>query len=409
MANESLVLVLPGWLGTHLAWQHVPGTRASARRVWLDYGRIFIGQLTVLDIERDPPTLIVTDGVHDSLDPLVARIRQDVPPGWRVEAWPWDWRRSLLESGAFLGAEIATRAQEWEGGVRVVAHSAGGLVARAAWVWLVNQGIEHRLPRVVTLGTPHRGSYAPVQIWIEQDSTFNLLVHLEAFPLQFPHPIASLLWEAKAVEIHGLFARFPSVYQLLPWRYAEDRIIDPLVDVIYDADTWLPSLGGRLGPRGISPAHLDSQSNWQVTLSHPDVQPPPGVFVTVAGHGTPTPFRLRRPLPNPPAWVRISHQLSPAFRRHIRLSLLPSLDTTEAGDGRVTTRSALLAGAAQVILESDHGGLLVHPIVLDRVVPWLLDHDPAPGPVVVDAPAHPLRGAPLPAAHVLRGLCGRAI
>ena len=68
----------------------------------------------------------------------------------------YDWRLGIDELGRTLAESVRQSAAP---SVMIVAHSMGGLVARAA---LGLDGME-KVSRLVLLGTPNFGSYAPVQ------------------------------------------------------------------------------------------------------------------------------------------------------------------------------------------------------------------------------------------------------
>src|SRR5690606_7951765 len=76
--------------------------------------------------------------------------------GFTMRGFAYDWRRDLSESAAAFSRELAECP---EGEISVVGHSMGGLVAHAA----LASDAGDRVRMLVTLGTPHGGSFAPVQ------------------------------------------------------------------------------------------------------------------------------------------------------------------------------------------------------------------------------------------------------
>jgi pimeloyl-ACP methyl ester carboxylesterase len=108
----------------------------------------------------------------------------------------YDWRRGIDELGRSLAERIRTEAA---GRVMIVAHSMGGLVTRAA---LTQPGME-RVARVVLLGTPNFGSFAPLQALRGTYSVVRKIARL----------VGSGTPESLAGEI---FNTFPSLYQMLP-------------------------------------------------------------------------------------------------------------------------------------------------------------------------------------------------
>lgn len=116
--------------------------------------------------------------------------------GYTVRGFDYDWRRDVAEVGIELARRIAIDpARE----ISVVCHSLGGLVGRAA----LRTESGQRIHRLITLGTPHAGTYAPVQAL---RGTYPLVRRLAQLD---PHHSA----EELAREV---FATFHSLYQMLP-------------------------------------------------------------------------------------------------------------------------------------------------------------------------------------------------
>src|SRR5262249_29759548 len=167
--SKPAVFVLPGILGSNL--------KQGDERIWLAF-RIVFG-LTRLAYKSDG-----TDGIQP--DGPVGRIYDDLvkylSASHEVIEFPFDWRRPIEDEGLRLGQAVAEKlkAREESGQpVRLIAHSMGGLVARAMQlkcpeVWesmLAGKGA-----RVLMLGTPNGGSWAPMQVLSGDDSFGNLLV-----------------------------------------------------------------------------------------------------------------------------------------------------------------------------------------------------------------------------------------
>jgi pimeloyl-ACP methyl ester carboxylesterase len=88
-------------------------------------------------------------------------------PGATVVAFPYDFRRSIVEAAGRLQAEVDERLKDLGGDrdkrVIVVAHSMGGLVARH---WLGPGGGWRLCRALITLGTPHRGAPKALQLLV---------------------------------------------------------------------------------------------------------------------------------------------------------------------------------------------------------------------------------------------------
>jgi hypothetical protein len=158
------VFVLPGILGSNL--------KAGEHRIWLSLR--LIGGLDKLaysptdEVEPDGPIGLVYDRLIEHL----ANRKYDVRP------FAFDWRKPIEEEALRLADAIeeALDARTASGQpVRLLAHSMGGLVART--VQLVRPDVWDRLmahagARLVMLGTPNGGSYAPMQV-LSGDDTFG--------------------------------------------------------------------------------------------------------------------------------------------------------------------------------------------------------------------------------------------
>src|SRR5262245_23686142 len=142
------VLILPGIMGSRLGrarsilWNDV---------VWIDPFDIARGKLEQLAFGRDREIRALGVILFAYLK-LKLRL---VIAGFHADFHPFDWRRSLDELGADLVARMrADAAPE----IHLIGHSMGAMVCRAA--------IAHddrKLGRLVMLGPPNFGSFAPVQ------------------------------------------------------------------------------------------------------------------------------------------------------------------------------------------------------------------------------------------------------
>jgi pimeloyl-ACP methyl ester carboxylesterase len=178
------VYLLHGIMGSQL------GTRRGA--LWVNPAALAAGRLTELALPggRGVQALGLQTFMY-----LRLRLTLELT-GFDVRVHAYDWRRDILA----LGRELLERVRsESKQPVAVVAHSMGGLVARAA----MHREQEHKIARLIMLGTPSYGSFAAV------------LALRGAYPPV--HKIA-LLDHEHDPDAHAqkVFATFPGLYQLLP-------------------------------------------------------------------------------------------------------------------------------------------------------------------------------------------------
>jgi len=121
--------------------------------LWIDPVEIALGRITELKLGPGPSKYFA-DGVI-LLAYLKLKLRLRIA-GFNAEFFPFDWRLSLSDLGAVLADAIR---KDPAPELSLVAHSMGGLVARGA---LKSAG--KKVSRLIMLGTPNYGSFAPVQV-----------------------------------------------------------------------------------------------------------------------------------------------------------------------------------------------------------------------------------------------------
>ena len=141
-----LVYVLPGLMGSRI------GTRGKLLDdvIWLDLVEVAAGHLTRLALPRG--ARLAALGVM-LLNALKLKLSLQVA-GFDARFHAYDWRRSVGSLADELNARIAA---DGAPEVLLVGHSMGGVVARVA----LASGSQH-IARVVQLGAPNLGSFAPV-------------------------------------------------------------------------------------------------------------------------------------------------------------------------------------------------------------------------------------------------------
>ncbi|MDE2251578.1 MAG: hypothetical protein KGL25_09260 [Gammaproteobacteria bacterium] len=214
--HAASVYLLPGIMGSQLGAAR--GAGAPADLLWLDPQDIIAGTLTRLRLP-DAGALGPLGAIPFSYLALQLRLRA---AGFAVAVHDYDWRQDLevlaAEFAARIGADPAPE-------VCIVAHSMGGLIARRA----LQSGQLARVRRLVTLGTPHGGSFGAAQAI---RGTYPVVRRLAAL---------DRLHDAEFLAAR-VFSSFPSLHQMLPPPGPEQPLD------LFDAGNW-PQAGPRPEPR----------------------------------------------------------------------------------------------------------------------------------------------------------------
>ena len=298
------VLVVPGIMGSQLGLLRPPPLPHDI--VWLDPIDIQLGRLATLRVPG--AAHIVSLGVVPfSYLRLKLYLRAH---GLAAEFHDYDWRLPVAQLGSALAERVRAAGRTR---VAIVAHSMGGLVARAALALAGTGSVE----RLVLLGTPHCGSFAAVQA---VRGTYAVV-----------RKVARLAGEASAESLATeVFSTFPSLYDLLPVA-AGGGATD-----LFDARAW-PASGPQ--PRA---ALMQAALAARQRLAAPDER-----FVSIVGVGQETVTAV----------TRRNDDFVYTLTRH--------------GDGTVPATSAALAGVRSAYARVAHSNLTRDPVVAAAVVDML--------------------------------------
>jgi pimeloyl-ACP methyl ester carboxylesterase len=182
------VFVLPGIMGSRLGLV----ARRRYSLLWLHPTALASGELAQLAIPG--PRALRAVGV---MLPgyLKLRLRLEIA-GFRPLFCPFDWRQDLARLARSLAQTIE---RSGERRALVVGHSMGGLVARAA----LAHDKKRRIARLIQLGAPNDGSFAPLQALRAVYPTVRKIAALDR-----DHTAEHL---ARTV-----FHTLPGIYQMLP-------------------------------------------------------------------------------------------------------------------------------------------------------------------------------------------------
>jgi hypothetical protein len=313
------VFFLPGFAGSQL-------NAPSGLNVWVSYTSLAVSGFSYLPFGLDgkspalPCGKAMTVGapLPNYYSAAAQLLNQQLPASHNVVEWAWDWRMDLITAGQALAAAIVDVASAAFPAV-IVAHSAGGLVARVAWSVLVAGGKTDLCSRIITMGTPHQGSYAAVQLLSGGNSTLISISALSALvndfaSLQFGIRTECLL--NSYLEYLRIICTWPAIYQLLPMLGSPDQASDPNRPALYTASNW-PAASG-----GVQQQWLDYASKtFAALMLSAASMPPSNVLTTLAGTGFATPDILTDPG---------------------ALGTTVAYGSTGAGDGTVTEEDALI-------------------------------------------------------------------
>jgi tetratricopeptide (TPR) repeat protein len=319
------VVLLPGILGSNL--------KVGKDRVWLGW-RVANG-FQRLAYDPASPDTVAHDGPLDLFyENLISFLSNDHD----VSACAFDWRRPIEDSANVLADLVEKLLDERKSTgtpVRLIAHSMGGVVART--MQIVRPKTWKRMmdvpgARLLMLGTPNGGSFAPMQMLSGDDSFGNLLTLIGA--------------PFRGHETRQLIAQFPGLLQLQA----------NLLNGLGNEAQWRKLAADDL-------ATLERASFWHrlpLQLKQAQWGIPKQLVLDAA-------VALRR---------RLDEQARkdlPAFADKVLLVVgkaaftptgyeltregLVYLDTPQGGDGRVTLESALLPGVRTWTLDTEHGAL----------------------------------------------------
>ncbi|WP_298713582.1 CHAT domain-containing protein [Chitinophaga sp.] len=202
--NKPVALLIPGLLGSWL--------REGHETLWPDYDILLKGGLTRLSMQN---TNITAEAIPSSAYTELADALADTHD---VLTFPYDWRRSPVDTGKLLAEKIHPLLQK-RLQVQIVAHGTGGLLVRELmyrhpeiWKALRAQGNCSAL----LLGSPLGGTYRIPQLLFGEDAVMRQLAGLDLY-----HSTAGLT---------KVFAGLPGLLCLLPTATN--------IDDFADTETW---------------------------------------------------------------------------------------------------------------------------------------------------------------------------
>jgi hypothetical protein len=323
----KLCVFVPGICGSAL---DAVGSRGRDN-LWLNRKLLAVGGVGWLALSPDGvtppsgsfPTIEPTGPLSPYYDVTQTTFRQQLAgQGYELQVLGVDWRQSILRSGAGVAQIVANQLDSYLS-VCLVGHSQGGLIVRRAWQVLNQTGQAAKITRVITLGTPHSGSWEPCALFCGITDYIPQMVLIVPAVIV---PGGQLLVLGILDKIKQIAATWPGLYELLPLAPV-NPVDDPAIAGLYQASSWPPAWG-------LQQRWLDHTSGpFRAWLTDLTQLPPFEVLTTVAGNTQDTPM----------GWTSADQIGNPDL-----------LHATGVGDGVVLTTSALLAGSKQYLVSAGH-------------------------------------------------------
>ena len=345
------VVYVPGMLGSTLSWD--PGGGAPLQPIWADAGAILGGGLADLDLAADGVSpgplaqgrVIVPTGLFAAVyGPLASFLRLI---GHDVYILAPDWRLSLIPTAAAAWPLI----QAWASGqpIAYVAHSRGGLLARAIYAQMLAGGADAQCATMVTLAAPHYGSLEIPRLWWRLPALYQGLQAIAGWA-------GWIVGTPGPAYLDQVVASHPAWYELIAWA-GEGPLFAAAPDQAAAIQT--PAFYAGANP-WVSAGLLQSAEVVQTLLS---AAIPSGRLSSIFGVGYETAYQLA---PSAPP------------------SSVDGYLYTLAGDGLVTAAQASPTGAAAYAVYSQHAEMPLRPDVWAMIAAILSGSVPSTAAV----PAH---------------------
>jgi pimeloyl-ACP methyl ester carboxylesterase len=331
MAN---IVFLPGLLGSQLSDY---GTLTGLPIVyWIGEGLLGSAGLDPLQLGPDGLTPgPLAQGIAVRPDqPLAVCYRPMclwlAAQGHNVLSMGYDWRQALAVSAQAVAA--AALAAYGDKPFWLVAHSMGGLVARLVWRQLTDAGKGGQIAGIITIGTPHYGSWEIVRLWGRLPLLYKGLA-LACGVYHGADPRDALAW------IDSVVTTWPGAYQLMPDPTSGPL---PLANPTLARALYTAPFYGSVNPLVAADWLQAAQSSWLALAA----AVPPSGMTQIVGTGETTSYLLTgsNAINDPAAYLY-----------------------TDDGDGEVAGMYARLPGVPTVTVAGEHGLLCLLPLVLAHV------------------------------------------
>ncbi|MBR0565108.1 CHAT domain-containing protein [Azoarcus sp. L1K30] len=344
--TQPVVVYLPGIMGSELS--------ANGDDVWLNLLAMGLGGLSRIAIDSGE-----TIEPDDVVRLAYGKLKDHLHERHYLETFTYDWRQPLTVLGpTFARALTDILARHPDQPVRILAHSMGGLVVRAAFAHdatLWDRIVARDGGRLVMMGTPNHGAHLMVQTLFGLSDTMRMLARLD-----LRHPMSEVLKIVGAFQ--GAINLLPAPGFIDAGGYSGEQFYraeewERLAN--HNNDFWF---GKKLCGRPNAAALALTRTVWEQLADTAWMQRQPERIHYVYGKADATPCGLveqRRPDGS-------------------TLNLL--IAETPFGDGSVTWRSGRLSAIPAEncwLMPVDHTGLANTPKYFDEIDALLEGRQPA--------------------------------
>jgi len=375
---KEWLYILPGIAGSQLG-QGLTIEKAAQNIIWVNKFKLAICHYNRLAIKPGEinPAIRPVNLYREIYGALIETMRKFAlthkEGGARrfhdVVTAPYDWRLSIMENGRYLAALIDQQWKKTPGNkATLVCHSMGGLVARAAYRYLVDEFKGEYVRRIITLGTPHLGSYGVCQTFAGNDEHIESL----ATAKNLIYGRFDLIFGGAAPidRVIRVTATWPGLYELM-MRYNWSPDEDPQNPEAYKASNYHPKAE-------IQQRLLDhSKDVWWPWITDKLYWPSPDVMRVIVGNGVSTPVAIRDP------------KLIGTSNRAFKFG---------DGDGTVQIYSAIFPQAelkGQTYVACKHSYLPRDRRVLEVLPAMILEQNEQPEPVDIKGQLQPSQRSPV--------------
>lgn len=204
--KRPVVVLVPGLFGSNLSVRTIKDDQEMKEPVWLDPESVSDGKLELLKYkQRSSHKVTANSLVFD----VYADLCQFLSEEYDVLVFPYDWRLDMEQNAGKLDRVLVGLAENGQS-VKLIGHSSGGVLIRDWTVFHPNTYAKMtRLPdfRILYLGAPLQGLFRVVPLIFGEDDIIRQLT------------VTDLHHTKK--ELAALFAGFPGLLDLLPYRMEE--------------------------------------------------------------------------------------------------------------------------------------------------------------------------------------------